>query len=185
MDIITKPIADWCRKNSNLSDIEYLTVQYGIKLMLNSTLKILIILLIGLLLGVCRYFALILLVFSSTRAFAGGRHCNTHTGCFLSMLGICVCGQFFHSHVPILPTIPCYILSATILLGLVMFAPLNSLVNPIEDKYLIRKRIGSILIAFAWIVVMNYFSKISYCILIPLTIEVLTILPRKGVVKDV
>ena len=185
MDIITKPIADWCRKNTNLSDIEYLTVQYGLELTLNTVLKILSIFLIGLLLGVCRYFALILLVFSSTRTFAGGRHCNTHMGCFLSMLGICLCGMFFHSHIPILPSIPRYILSVAILLGIIVFAPLNSLVNPVEKRYLIKKRIGSILIAFIWIVVMNYFSKISYCILIPLTIEVLTILPRKGVVKNV
>lgn len=184
MNTITRPIADWCRKNVGLSDIEYMTVQYGIELTLNSILKILLILLIGLLFGVWRYFALILLVFSSTRTFAGGRHCNTHMGCFLSMLGICLCGMFFHSYIPVLPPIPRYILSVVILLVIIVFTPLNSLVNPIEEKYIVRKRVGSLLMAIIWIVIMNYFSRISYCILIPLTIEALSILPRKGVVKD-
>ena len=176
MKMIKKLLSDWCGKSCNLNEIEYRTVQCGIEIMLNSALKILGILAIGLIAGEFLRFGLILLVMCSTRYFAGGRHCRTHTGCFLAMLGICILGTCFQRYVPMANTTVFSILVCFVIVLMSSSAPYISKVNPLDEDLINGKRAGSIMVSAIWLAIGGYYTAIGYCVLVPLIIECFTII---------
>ena len=73
---------------NNYGEIERIVISYGMELLLNSVLKTVIYLLVGLAIGKVMEVALAMAIFGSVRKLSGGRHAATDVGCFLMTGGI-------------------------------------------------------------------------------------------------
>lgn len=180
MKRISTAISGWCRRNCQLEEAEFHIVEYGIQLLLNTSVKVIIILLTGMVLGYFREVLIAMSVFSAIRYFAGGYHSRTDLGCLGIMLFICLC------------PIPLFRLSISVSImiwgliivysayGIIRYAPRNSTVNPVRDpKIMAKKRKGSI-IACAIAVLLIVFSPVNdlrWLVAMPLFIEAITISP--------
>lgn len=145
MLLLCSGIAGWCRKNGVVSEEEYPIVLYGIQVLLNTSLKILGILLIGAILHCLPEVCISMAVFCSMRYWTGGWHSKSHLGCFCTMLLPCICPslvmKFTGEWAP-------WALGGMLLYSIyavIRYAPCNSEVNPITDpRILARKRFGGI-----------------------------------------
>lgn len=145
MNLLCSGIANWCKKNGAVSDEDYPVVLYGIQVILNSSLKILGILLIGAFLHRLTAVLLSTAVFCSMRYWTGGWHSNSHMGCFCTMLIPCVCPSLLvgvsGEWIP-------WVLGCMLVYSIyrvLRYAPCNSRVNPIEDVRILKaKRMGSV-----------------------------------------
>lgn len=88
MSLLCSGIADWCRKNGVVSEEEYPIVLYGIQVLLNTSLKVLGILLIGAILHRLAAVCISMAVFCSMRYWTGGWHSKSHLGCFCTIVGM-------------------------------------------------------------------------------------------------
>ena len=180
MTRICRELANWLERNCDMSKEEYAVALYGLQVMLNSTIKIAGIFLIGVVCGIWQEVLFTMLVFCSMRYWAGGWHSSTHIGCFSTMLCICVCPAFLKSiegNWVILVWV-CMVLYS--LYSILRYAPRNSKVNPIVDICILkRKRIGSMVEAFMLVVIMLLCKSTEICWLIsvPLFFEAITISP--------
>lgn len=145
MYLLCSEIAEWCKKNCAVSEEDYPIVLYGIQVILNTSIKLLGIFMIGALLHRLPAVLLSTAVFCSMRYWTGGWHSGSHIGCFCTMLIPCVGSSLLagisEEWVPwVLRTMAVYSVYKVL-----RYAPCNSKVNPIEDeKKLKLKRIGSI-----------------------------------------
>lgn len=145
MDLLCNVIASWCKKNGAVSDEDNLVIIYGIQVILNTSLKLLGIFLIGALLHRLPTVLLSTAVFCSMRYWTGGWHSESHIGCFCTMLIPCVgpslLVEISGGWIP-------WVLGFTAVYSVykvLRYAPCNSKVNPIEDEETLKmKRIGSI-----------------------------------------
>ena len=145
MNLLCRGIADWCKKNGAILEEDYPIVLYGIQVVLNTSLKLLGIFLIGALLHRLPAVLLSTAVFCSMRYWTGGWHSESHMGCFSVMLIPCVGspllaginGEWVPWVLGIMAVYSVYKVWRN--------APCNSKVNPIEDQKVLKlKRIGSI-----------------------------------------
>ena len=180
MRSLSAQIADWCGKYEAVPEQEYPVFVYGLQVILNGTVKIAGILLLGILFGHGWETVICLLVFCSMRYRTGGYHSNTHIGCFSAMLLPCFLPPFFMevtgSWVPFLLVLA----GVTAFLTIVLYAPVNSKVNPITSKELLRKnRIISItecaLLLAAALFIRN--TAAAWLIVMPLWIDGMLLLP--------
>lgn len=155
MNTLCCSIANWCKKNNALLEEDYPIILYGIQILLNSSLKLSGILLIGILL---KHFWTVLLsmtVFCSMRYWTGGWHSKSHLGCFCTMLIPCLVPSLLMG---LDGEWVVWILSVMMLCSVYRvfrYAPCNSRINPIQDiKCLRRKRIGSIIEITGLLIVM-------------------------------
>lgn len=178
MTWVCRRIADWCRQNDSVTEEDYPIVVYGLEVMLNNSVKMLGILLIGLLLGHIREVILSMAVFCSMRYWAGGYHSDTHIGCFSIMLIPCL-GPSFLTGFKGQWVLLCW--GGMILYSLyeiVRHAPRNSKVNPIRDLSILRRnRICAIVecVILIGIAVTCRGTAIPWLIIVPLFVEAVTI----------
>lgn len=145
MTLLCSTIADWCRKNGAVSEEEYPVVLYGIQVLLNTSLKILGILLIGVILHRLPAVCISMAVFCSMRHWTGGWHSDSHIGCFCTMLLPCVCPSLVMRFTGEWVS---WALGGMLLYSIyavMRYAPCNSKVNPVTNPgILARKRFGGI-----------------------------------------
>lgn len=83
---LTEKILNWCDKASPVPAKQRAIVGYGIELLLETVIKIVIIVLLGFLLHQGPETLLVLAVFCILRSFAGGSHMKTNAGCTAAMV---------------------------------------------------------------------------------------------------
>lgn len=180
MKEISKKITNWCQDYCQLEDEEYPIVEYGIQLFLNTSLKVIIIFLIGAAIGYFKEVVIAMFVFGSIRNFAGGFHCKTDLGCFSVMLFICL------SPIPMfnidirLAQLMWGIIAVYSLYQVLRYAPRNSKVNPICDKRILkRKRIRSLIVTGIYVLFLMLYpgTWLRWLVAMPLFIEAVTISP--------
>lgn len=180
MKQISRSITTWCQKNYELSESECHIVEYGIQLMLNTSLKVLVILVVGAVLGHFQEVVIAMFVFGSIRNFAGGYHSDTHLGCLSVMLFICLCPiPLFRVGIGLAKWIWLAI-SLYSAYAIIRYAPRNSKVNPIHDpRILKRKRVGSLIVLGIYLLFLAFCpsSNLRWLVAMPLFIEALTISP--------
>lgn len=155
-------------------------MEYGIEVMLNTSLKVLALLVIGAILGRFREVVIAMFVFGSIRNFAGGYHSKTHLGCFSVMLFVCLCpipflGVELHPAGVVWAAVSVYSIYEVI-----RYAPRNSAVNPIYDSRILKKkRVGSLIVVGAYILFLICFpeSSIKWLVALPMFVEAVTISP--------
>ncbi|MBR1931140.1 MAG: accessory gene regulator B family protein [Lachnospiraceae bacterium] len=163
-----------------MSDADCHIVAYGIESMLNSSLKILIILCVGALIGYFREVVIAMFVFGGIRKFAGGYHSSSHLGCLSVMLFICLCPiPLFGVEVRVAGWVWLAI-AVYALYEVIRYAPRNSRVNPIYDQGILRrKRVGSLIVTGLAVVFLALYpgNELRWLVAMPLFIEALTISP--------
>lgn len=180
MKQINKQIINWCGKYYVMDDAESNVVEYGVQLMLNTSIKIIIILLVGVVLGYLKEVVVSMWVFGCIRYFAGGYHCKTDIGCLGVMLAISLSPMLFFD---IEERISWWIWSFIIVYSMyqtVRYAPRNSKVNPIYDMQILsRKRKGSVIVVGIAIMVICFNSQNALCwlVAIPMFVEAVAISP--------
>lgn len=179
-------LTDWCRQFVSIEEEVQAVIRYGIEVWLNSSVKIILLLLIGSVCGCFIETVVVLFIFGRVRKYAGGVHCKTDAGCFFSMFLLCAvsigvskcCGN-----------IPLFFLYAGMIISWVniwKFAPCNSKVNPITDKKILeQKRKDALLIitGFSIFILLLPSREWQWLVFSPVFIETLTILPlveRRG-----
>lgn len=145
MSLLCSGMADWCRRNGAVSEEEYPIVLYGIQVLLNTSLKILGILLIGTILHRLPEVCISMAAFCSMRYWTGGWHSRSHLGCFCTMLLPCSCPSLVMKFTGEWAS---WVMGAMLLYSMyavIRYAPCNSEVNPITDPgILLQKRLGGI-----------------------------------------
>jgi accessory gene regulator B len=180
MSLLSAGIARWSVKNGNLKAEQFQIIQFGIAVFLDSFLKIAGLIALGAVFGFLGQVITALLVFSATRYFAGGVHCESHLGCFLSMAAICAAAVALSEFSLFLPV---WIVASMLLFSFVsiaIYAPMISRKNPIRDpKVLGIKRKGSLLsvLALGIFIVFCQAPSIKWLLVTPLFIEAMLILP--------
>lgn len=177
--MLAKRITAWCLKQNTISEAQAVAVTYGIELIFDTVLKLIGLMALGVFTGRFPEFLLAIASFSSLRCFAGGAHMRTSLGCFLSMVFVCAAACLGAEYIVAVPFLPLLLLSAGILLSIVLFAPFFTQNNPIGEPVQKKKRREAIiltvlLLAVIWAVPSE---KIRLLMLIPVTIEALSILP--------
>lgn len=167
MNLLCSGIANWCKENGAVSDEDYPVVLYGIQVILNTSLKILGIFLIGALLHRIAAVFLSTAVFCSMRYWTGGWHSKSHMGCFCTMLVPCVCPSLLMGiSGEWLPWVLGCILVYSIY-KVLRYAPCNSEVNPIEDVRILKgKRIGGIVEVFALSILIIFYLNQEFKLLV-------------------
>lgn len=83
MKKMSEYIVSYMDKKRNYSIEEITVISYGIELFLNSVIKIIVYMLIGILIGRMKEVLFSLLVWCSVRKQSGGRHAKNDSICFL------------------------------------------------------------------------------------------------------
>lgn len=173
MKVISRKLALWCLRNDGIDESQYPIVIYGIELFLNTTLKVVGILVIGAVLGMFAEVFLAMVAFCGMRHWTGGYHCKTHIGCFSVMALVCFGAALvskinFEGAVIVQFLIICHSVWM-----IYRYAPRNSEKNPItDDKILRRKRKGSFIWLACNVIIMSFCKvDIRWLIILPVFAE--------------
>lgn len=179
---LSKKITLWCHQKSYMDDTQNIIVQYGIELFMETSLKLMLLLGIGILINRGLETIIILISFCSLRFFAGGFHMKTNIGCTLFMLifwGISLCAKEWFKLSPWM-----YILLSSItVIQIFLFSPSKfSKYCVMDEMARIKKKIFSVIV-FIVFFISSQFIEDSWklLIVIPMFIESLTILPLQMV----
>lgn len=178
--MLASKITAWCLRRNEMSETQAIAVTYGIELIFNSLFKMIGLILLGLVFGRAWDVILSIGCFSLLRSCAGGVHLKSSLGCFLSMAMVCVLSCVGAEYIGYLPIGVMIALTIGIIVVNKLYAPFFTENNPIEDGKLIKKKnigaviISVILLAIIWI---TPIWKLKMIMLIPVTLETLSILP--------
>lgn len=178
--MLASKITQWCMRRNEMSETQAEVVTYGIELLFNNIFKMIGLLILGILFHRTGEVVLSIACFSLLRSQAGGIHMETNLGCFSSMLLICVLSCAGAECIQELPVVLLAGVSAAVVALNIMYAPFITKNNPIEDKKILRRKhicavaLAILLLAAMWAVPA---WSVKMLILVPVTIETLTILP--------
>lgn len=178
--IIANKIADWCIKRNKVTDVQEMAIRYGIELYLDSLLKIIALILLGLLFGKGIETIISISCFCLLRREAGGIHMQTSIGCFLSMCLITVTSVTGAGLISAIPLGITLLFMGLSIVAVWLYAPYTTHNNPITDEEIIKRKkkraiILIVLLTAITLTVSNH--QIRALILIPVIIEIITILP--------
>lgn len=124
-------------------------LEYGVQLLVEAIFKTAVMVVITFAIGRLKEYLFFLAVFSFLRGNAGGKHCMTNLGCTSSMTLIVVASLFLP--VGNFPVWIYWAAGAACLAVCIKWAPSTSLINPITDeKIRKRKKLKSALIILFW-----------------------------------
>ncbi|WP_349948230.1 accessory gene regulator B family protein [Lacrimispora sp. BS-2] len=168
---------DWLNKMSPKSQEENKVIQYGMELLLDNIIKLIVILLIGIVLGKGVETLVVLSTFCGLRLQAGGIHAKTGLGCGFSMLlvwAISILGDiFFDIKTSFLPYI--YTVSALVIL---CCAPRTINIEHFSSQDKLKKKLYSIVVLTFIMAIAFLNPPLRDLLIIPVTLEVLTLLPK-------
>lgn len=179
-----------CKKSQPDIDEGYLAViNYGITLVIDCALKVVLLLIIGALECMVLPMLLFLIVFCSYRVSAGGIHMKTGMGCFMMMfvfVQISLCTEYIAFYFGIMSVDVSIFIVIMIVQAIVagILAPCDTPNNPITDiKIRKRKKIQSVIVLLL-IMVAGLFMYDGYrFIIIGATVcETITLRKKKGTI---
>lgn len=175
---LTEKILNWCDKASPVSAKQRAIVGYGIELLLETVIKIVIIVLLGFLLHQGPETLLVLAVFCVLRSFAGGSHMKTNAGCAAAMVfmwGISLAaGKWL-----VIADTGLWLGFAASVASLLMFAPAETRQNRVMAKAQKRRnKIASVAFTFLFYLGAMFFLDGSsrMLVIMPVWTEILSIL---------
>lgn len=167
--MIPNNIAFYLLKNGYIEKEELPIYVYGLSALLNSSLQLVVIFLLGLLLNYVIETIAFITVFVATRRFLGGFHANSKAKCMI--LDICIWALTTHSHIVFRHMRFSWLVLIVFLISLNVtyrYAPVENKRKPLNStqKKTNRKK-GFILICFFAVVSVVYFNvseNVSYTI---------------------
>lgn len=170
----------WLNKISPRSQEENEVIRYGMELLLDSVIKLIVILLIGIILGKGFETLLVLSAFCGLRLQAGGIHAKTGLGCGFSMLLVwaisILCAIFFSIRVSFLPYI--YITSVLVIL---CCAPRSINIEHFSQQDKFKKKLYSIVVLTFIMAIAFLNPSLKELLVYPVILEVLTLLPKNKI----
>ena len=130
-------------------------LEYGMQLIVETVFKTVVMMLIALIIGRLKDYLIFLVVFTFLRREAGGKHSMTNLGCTLSTALVAAASLFLPvGNLPVWA----YLTAGAGCLGVCFkWAPSTSLINPIKDeKIRRRKKVKSIIITLFWCVAIQF-----------------------------
>lgn len=182
-------ISSWCCKTLMNTEEEQIVIQYGTEVFLDGIIKVIILFIIGFLMGFPIEFMMVLFFFCSLRYWAGGHHCKTSARCLWAMILLCIVSVYGANVFKKVEVMYLFIAMIVALILLMIFAPGQTILNPITDEKVIRKKKwGAIIWAsleciFIILVIDMRWKWTFFC---PIFIEAISIIPywenkkRKG-----
>lgn len=184
---IAEYLTQWCGTVLGLSQEDKEIIGYGTEVFLDGLLKIFALLLIGVFLNKTTEMILVLVSFCSLRGWAGGFHCKTSLGCFISML---LFSLFSILVAPCLTEtsrlweIFAFLFSYIILF---LYAPGQTKKNPISSLSLLRKKkIGAILWVTLEFCVVYSLNNVEWkwILIISILFEIFSIVPCRKIGRE-
>lgn len=171
---------DWLNTISPRSPEENKVIQYGVELLLDNIIKLIVIVFIGIVLGKGFETVVVLSAFCALRLQAGGIHAKTGLGCGFSVLlvwAISILGDtYFDIKTLFLPCI--YIVSVLVVICCVP-RTINIKYFSVQDK--LRKKLYSIVVLTLMMTIAFLSPFLRGLIIYPVILEVLTLLPKSKV----
>lgn len=168
---------NWMNKINPKSQDENKVIQYGMELLLDNILKFALIQLIGILIGKGFETFIILSSFCGLRLQAGGIHARTGLGCGLSMMLIwatsLLADTYINMHISVLPLI----FAASVLI-IWLCVPRTINIEYFSSQDILQKKIFSFVILIVLMALATFFPSLRELIMIPVILEVLTLLPQ-------
>lgn len=176
--ILAKKATDWyCKSTDSTEDL--VIIKYGMELIIENIMKSILLIIVAIITNKVLETILVIGVFSLLRIQAGGIHMKSGLGCSLSMIFVWIVGVFGSKYFVLSNTMITLVILLSII-ALYLYAPNDTKNNPITDNNIRnRKKIGSILLVMILAVLMIFFidSNMRSLIVIPLILEIITILP--------
>lgn len=152
-ELLSKKICELCYEGTDSDEKE--VIQYGIQLVVETVVKMFVLLLFATSVGKFWECIQFYMVFCPIRAMAGGIHCKTNMGCTATFLGIFLCGILFNDL--LIPQWLVVIAFLLCLLVLLIWAPSSTENNPITNqKIRLSKKITSIILLIIWFLEIKY-----------------------------
>lgn len=173
-------ITEWCGGRNEMKQGQAEVVAYGIELLFDNLFKLAALLILGILFRRTWEVVLCIGCFSLLRSQAGGVHRKSNIGCFAFMLAVCVLSCIGAEYIQELPTALLAVISVGVVLVNKLCAPFCTVNNPIVDENIRRRKniwsvaLSILFLTAVWLAPM---WEVKMLILIPVTIETLTILP--------
>jgi accessory gene regulator B len=171
---------DLLNKISPRSQEENKVIQYGMELLLDNIIKVIVILSIGTILGRGLETVLVLSAFCGLRLQAGGIHAKTGMGCGFSLLlvwAISILGDFFYDiRTPYLLYI--YAVSAFVIL---CCAPRTINIEHFSSQDKLKKKLYSIVVLTFIMTIAFLNPPFRELLVYPVILEVLTLLPKNKI----
>lgn len=168
---------NWMNKISPKSQDENKVIQYGMELLLDNMIKFALIQFIGIFIGKGFETFIILSSFCGLRLQAGGIHAKTGLGCGISMVLVwavsLLADNWFNIHISVLPLI---FAASTLVILLCVPRTINIEYFSSQDK--LQKKIFSFVVLIVLMALASIFPSIRELIMVPVILEVLTLLPQ-------
>ncbi|MEY8352035.1 accessory gene regulator B family protein [Lachnospiraceae bacterium 54-53] len=172
-------LCNWLNKANPRSEDENIVIQYGFELVLDNVIKLFFIGSAGLLLGKGWETIVILLSFCVLRLQAGGVHAKSNVGCGLGMILVwslsLIGSMFIKINAPI--SVMLYVIYTIITACL---APRSKNLDYFTDSSKKKKKLMSIIIMTILMSAAFFCVDLRELIIFPVTLEVLTLLPRNN-----
>lgn len=173
-------ISEWCGKSLGSSEEERQVVQYGMEIVLDTAMKIAVILLAGLATGKLPAFAASLACFCSLRYWAGGIHCKTSFRCLVAMLAVCTGSVYSAFWLEQFGEAPFWMAAVFGCLCLALFAPGETGKSGfLSQKKRLQKKLGAVLWMAGGVilaVIINH-SWWRWVLITPMFIEAISVIP--------
>lgn len=157
-------------------------IQYGLELLLDNVLRFSLVLLIGIIIGMGKETFIILFSFCSLRLQAGGKHAKTGIGCGLSMFVIWALSILGYLFIEIKISLMPYLYIAYVCI-VAYCAPRTINIEYFSSKDIFKKKLYSFIFLTFLMIVSVLYSDLRGLIVYPVTIEVLTLLPKNKIEK--
>lgn len=179
---MTDQIVKWCNNISPRSEKENMVIRYGAELLIDNSIRLLMVLLAGCLIGKGYETIIILAVFCGIRSQAGGIHAKTGWGCGIGMFGVwlfsLVCSEMIG--LPLWSIHIIYLVSMGITMVIV---PQTVNRDCYSKKMILRKKVNTcFLLSFCYMVACGSVGIQGY-VMWPLVVEMGTVvmgLEKKG-----
>lgn len=181
---LAETIGKWCFEKSRVKEESKTIVIYGIELFLNTFLKAIGLLILGLCFGVLGETIIAMSTFYFLRISAGGVHSRSNMGCFLSMVGVCWGAIVTDKIISTVSYEMCIGIMIVACIFLYLYSPSHTQNNPIIDiRIRKKKRMSAIIKCILLVAIAMLVPKVQVLILVPVIIEVFTILPIANINK--
>lgn len=138
--------------SKNRTELDKAKMTYGLEVLLNNLLKLLVILLLAVAMGVCLETIFVFVGFGILRLYAGGVHCDTNKMCWFSSILICV-GNAYLAKLIAFPIPVALGIVVVCIFVVARYAPSGTKKNPIKEcEREIRKR-KSLLVVLIYAIV--------------------------------
>lgn len=171
-------MTNWLNNYYPREHIEQIKLEYGIEVLLDNLIKIIVILNFGAVLGILKESLVVWIGFGALRIQAGGYHCNTNIGCWMISIAV-VLGGGALVHVNMIPLgVAAVVLLLSVVVA-VLYAPSGTTNNPISPQYYKPMKMRSILLILIYLSITIFDTKygIGKMLAIGTVCEIVSLLP--------